>query len=93
MPKQRKIKTRFFVIVFLVCFVYAGVVFIVQQNKMGEQKEALQDIKSQIQEVQDQQSKLEAKIDNTQTQEYVERTAREKLGWIKEDEIKFVERK
>ncbi|MHB1314022.1 MAG: FtsB family cell division protein [Christensenellales bacterium] len=93
MIKQRKITSKFFVFVFLVCFVYAGVVFAVQQNKIEQQKKELQVIESQIQEKKNQQSELEYRIDNTLSQEYVERIAREKLGWVKDDEIKFVERK
>ena len=89
---KRAIKTRFFVILFLVVMLYAGYLFVKQQLKMGELNAQAAEIQQQIEQVDDANEQLERDIEYAQTDEYIESQARDKLGWVKEDEIKFIEK-
>jgi cell division protein FtsB len=89
-PKKR-VTLRFKLLILLACLVYAGVLFINQGTLLGQltkEKQALQD-------QYDQQAMVNSELQNeaqfTNSDAYVEKAAREKLGWVKKGEIKFVE--
>lgn len=60
---------------------------------MNEQDEKIAHLKEQIAQVQDTNADLEKLIQYTESEEYVEKVARERLGWVKKGEIIFIEKK
>lgn len=69
--------------------IYAVVMIVVQQLEIKKQTELLGGLITTEEELSDRIRALESEIDYMQTDEYIERTARERLGMIKENEIIF----
>lgn len=61
--------------------------FIDQEFTIQGQMERIDSLKQQIAMVKDENEEIQRQIEYTKTKEYVEKMARERLGWIKEDEI------
>ena len=59
---------------------------------MNDQAGKIQGIKEQIAQTEDQNADLEKLIEYTDSEEYIEKVARERLGWVKKDEIIFIEK-
>ena len=55
--------------------------------KIHEQKEALEQLKIQLEKEKEKSSKLEEEIEKLQSPEGIERIAREQLGLVKENEV------
>ncbi|MBQ9941821.1 MAG: septum formation initiator family protein [Christensenellaceae bacterium] len=71
--------------------VYAVITLISQQGILTAQAQKKQELEAQQQELESQIAYLENEEALVGTDEYVERSAREKFGWVKEDEILFKE--
>lgn len=91
MAVRKRVTLKFKLIILFACLVYAGVLFVNQTALLAD----LNREKAQMQEQYEQQSMLNAQLQNqaqfTGSDAYIEKAAREKLGWVKENEIKFVE--
>jgi len=91
MAVKKKVTLKFKLIILFACLVYTGILFVNQTTltaDLNREKEAL------TQEY-EQQAMLNSQLKNqaqfTGSDAYIEKAAREKLGWVKENEIKFVE--
>lgn len=60
---------------------------------MDEQRERIHALKEQIAHTEDTNADLEHMIHYTDSDEYIEKVARERLGWVKKGEIIFIEKK
>jgi len=91
MAVKRRIKLRFKLLILLTCVVYALFVFFNQDavlNGLNEEKTQLQE---QYAKANIENSELQNEANYMNSDAYVEKTAREKLGWVKENELKFVQ--
>lgn len=78
--------------VFGAVVIYAIVMIIVQQVEIKKQKELLGELETKKQELSEKIEYLESEFEYMTTDEYIERTARDRLGMVKEDEIVFQQR-
>jgi len=85
--KKFKINFRFLIIVGVVA--YAVFALINQQIILSGQSAEKSKLEESEQELSDEKEFLERELDYIGTKEYIEQAAREKLGWIKKDEIIF----
>ena len=76
-------------LLFAALVIYAVVMIIVQQLEIKAQTEQLGALATQEEELSDRIESLKSEIEYMQTDEYIERTARDRLGMVKEDEIIF----
>ena len=70
---------------------YFAITFVRQEKRMhtvGAENAALQ---QQLETLQLQQATLESDLENASSAAYIERVAREELGFVKQGEIKFTE--
>ncbi len=90
MKTKRKIRFRFYVIVALAVLAYAGYALVsqwIEIKKLNAERQALQEqIKNATLTI----DKLNNLIEIADTDEYIESVAREKLGWVKPGETRFV---
>lgn len=86
-----KPRVKIFIIFLVIC--YFSVAFVKQEVKMREQHEKADALRQQIADIQARNQELQRLIEYTKSDEYIEKVARERLGWVKEGEIKFVEKK
>ena len=87
--KKKNKKLRAALAVAAVCVVLAGAVLLTQEHKLrtiGEEQAKLQEV---IQAQEEEKSRLEYMIEYTQNDAYLIQYAREKLGYVEKDEIKF----
>jgi len=88
MAKRKYVlKTRAKVMIMLLLIGYFLFKFIDQEFTIQGQMERIDSLKQQIAMVKDENEEIQRQIEYTKTKEYVEKMARERLGWIKEDEI------
>ena len=76
-------------VIFAAVVIYCGITILSQQSTINEHKQTLLDLETQKQELSKRIDALEEEISYMGTDEYVERTARDRLGMVKEDEIIF----
>lgn len=67
-----------------------GVTWFEQKKVMDEKKADIAQLEAQLEEMQLTAAALEADIEFSKTDAYIERLAREELGYVKAGEIKFV---
>ena len=89
---KKKISIRFFVIIFCLLMAYAGFLLVKQQLKIHEINNKADTLSQEIAQMKDENEQLERDIEQSYTDEYVEQQARDKLGWVKENEIRFIEK-
>ncbi len=88
-PKKRRIHFSFFI--FLAILVYAVVTILNQSQVIKEQKERQAELVRQMESLEAEINALENELEYIGSDEYIEQMARERLGWVKEDEIIFTE--
>jgi len=93
MKKKYVLKPRVKILLLFLIIGYFSVIFIKQEFKIREQYDEANALRQQIMEVREKNQELERLIQYTQSDEYIEKVARERLGWVKDGEIKFVEKK
>lgn len=76
-------------VIFAAIAVYAIIMIVVQQIQIKEQKALLGELESKKQELSERIEHLESEFAYMTTDEYIERTARDRLGMVKENEIVF----
>ena len=89
---KKKTSIRVFAIIFALLMAYAAFLLVKQQIKIHEIAAENAATTLSIQQAKDQNEQLERDIEQSYTDEYVEQQAREKLGWVKENEIRFIEK-
>jgi cell division protein FtsB len=72
---------------------YFLLTFIQQELRMREQYANMDSLKQQIQQIEEYNAHLKRQIEYTKSEEYIEKVARERFGWVKKGEIKFIEKK
>lgn len=94
MSRKRKFKLKAWmkVVIFTMAVLYFGITVIQQEFTIQDQAAQQSKIKMQIQEAQDYNNELQRKISYTNSDDYIEKTARETLGWVKPGEVKFMEK-
>ena len=88
-PLNKKISIPAVLVVIAVAFFL--VKGIMQQPQINDNKEKIDDLTAQIAEQEQKLETLEELKDKVDTDEYIEKVAREKLGLIKENEIIFID--
>ena len=88
-PKKRRIHFSFFI--FLAILVYAVVTILNQSQVIKEQKERQAELVRQMESLEAEINALENELEYIGSDEYIEQMARERLGWVEEDEIIFTE--
>lgn len=90
MKKKRYVlKPRVKVFFALLFLAYIGITMVNQGSKMNEQKVKIASLKKEIEHIEDGNRELEKLIQYTESEEYIEKVARERLGWVKKGEIIF----
>lgn len=93
MKKKYVLKPRVKVFILLFVISYFSIAFLKQELKMRDQYDKADGLKQEIAEVQERNEELQRLIQYTKSDEFIEKVARERLGWVKEGEIKFIEKK
>lgn len=83
--------SRIKVFVLIGVLVYASLTFFNQQTLLAAQQSKQQDLLSKQEDLQQEIEYYKNEQNYIGSDEWVERQARERLGWIKEDEKKYVE--
>jgi len=60
---------------------------------MQSQQRRIQELQQAISQVQEENESLDRQIEHAKSDEYIEQAARDKLGWVKEGETIFIEKK
>ncbi|NLI60357.1 MAG: septum formation initiator family protein [Clostridiales bacterium] len=91
--KRYVLKTRMKVFLALLFLGYFGIILIKQEIKMDDQAHKIEHLKEEIAQTEEMNAELERLIQYTESEEYIEKVARERLGWVKKGEIIFIEKK
>lgn len=78
-------------IVLLLAIVYASIVFVRQQVKLNSYKKEIAYFNSQIEDLNSKQQELLATQENVNSNEYIEKVAREKLEMYLPNEIVYID--
>jgi len=89
-PKKRKVRFRFFVISLCAVLLYAGYALVTQWTEMKRLKAEQQELQHELDAAALSIEKLKNLIEIADTDEYIESVAREKLGWVKPGETRYV---
>jgi len=88
--KKRKIRFRFYIFVLCAVMLYAGYALISQWTEMRRLHAEQQTLQQQIDAAKLTMDKLNNLIEIADTDAYIESVAREKLGWVKPGETRYV---
>ena len=91
--KKYVLRPRMKIFLALLFLGYFGITMLKQEFKMNEQHDRIQHLKEEIAETEEINVDLERLIQYTESEEYIEKVARERLGWVKKGEIIFIEKK
>jgi cell division protein FtsB len=86
-PRLGKLK----LLIILGALAYAGVTFANQQSSLANQMQRQEELLAQEETLQREISFLNAELDFIGTDEYIERQARIRLGWLNPGEVKYAE--
>ncbi|NLX71191.1 MAG: septum formation initiator family protein [Clostridiales bacterium] len=94
MARRRYVlKTRVKLMIVMLILGYFLVTYVQQELRIREQHAKMEQLQQQIEQVEELNADLERQIEYTKSPEYVEKVARERFGWVKKGEIKFIEKK
>ena len=88
--KRFRFKKKFFAIVFLVVAVYCGTMFVCQQIELKKIEDEKKQIQAQIDAQKLKLQELNYLLEYSDTSDYIEKIAREKLGWVLQGETKYI---
>lgn len=91
--KHYKMKPRMKALLMLIFLSYFFIIIYRQEIKMKEQLGKIAHLEDEVEATDEMNVELQRLIDNAHSDEHIERIARERLGWIKEGEIIFIEKK
>ena len=90
-PKvRRRMTKRFFIVTFCALVLYVGVTFFMQQQELNRLKAEQQELQQPTQDAAVEKDKLQHMLETAKTDAYIESVAREKLGWVKQGETRYV---
>ncbi len=87
------IKPRAKFMIMLCLIIYLAAIFVKQEFILRQQYSETSKLEQQLEQIKRDNDDLERQIRYTQSEDYIERMAREKLGWVKEGEKVFIEDK
>jgi cell division protein FtsB len=90
MSRKKTVKPRFWLLMMAVLTVVFMSVYVSQGQYLSTQAGSIQALEQQRVQALDENAALERKIAFAKTSEYVERVAREQLGLLKKNEVRFV---
>lgn len=90
--KKKSFKMRIPFLIFMVLLASGCYTVVAQQFKLADMNAKIQELTLQSEEAQSANEELDRAIENASTPDYIEQQARDKLGWVKEGEIKFIEK-
>lgn len=92
--KKAKIvmKRRLKVAIVLFMMGYFGFILLEQEIALNDQRLEIERLTHEIVASEKQNEEIERMIEYTDTLEFIESAAREYFGWVKEGEIKFIEK-
>jgi cell division protein FtsB len=88
--KKKTVKPRFWLLMIAVLAIVFSGVYISQGQYLASQAESAQALEQQKAQALDENAALQRKIDFAKTSEYIERVAREQLGLLKKNEVRYV---
>lgn len=88
--KRKKLKMTHIILLFLM--VYISVVMINQRKMMKELQSKKSDVENEINTIQRDINSLNKEIENSDSLEFIEKTAREELGMVKPREIIYIDK-
>lgn len=91
--KRYVLKPRTKIVLVLLFLSYFGITMFKQEIKMNDQDDKIKHLKEQIAQAEDTNADLDRALQYTESEEYIEKVARERLGWVKKGEIIFIEKK
>ncbi|HPT78393.1 MAG TPA: septum formation initiator family protein [Candidatus Atribacteria bacterium] len=96
MPKQKRkyvLKMRAKIMLVLLLLGYFLFVMAEQEIALSRQRADIDSLVQRIEQAQYDNEVLKRQIEYTKTPEYIEKIARSRLGWVKDNEIIFIEKK
>ncbi len=84
-----RIRPRYLILFFILTFFVLGGVFLSQQTKLSSIAEEKVELQAQLDSLTVEQERLERMLEYMQTTDYMIQYAREKLGYVFEDDWKF----
>ncbi|MGI6161210.1 MAG: FtsB family cell division protein [Christensenellales bacterium] len=90
--KKRKVSLRFLVVALAAFLIYAGFTFFDQQARLNRIHNEQLEVNKAMEQVQNEIDLLESKVKYTESDEFIEGLARERLGWVKEGETRYLEK-
>lgn len=94
MKKKRYVSRSKIKFILVVClFIYLIGIFTKQEFMLRDQYRQTSDLERQIDQVKKENNDLERQIQYSESKGYIERMARENLGWVREGEKVFIEDK
>ena len=90
--KKRKFRVtrRFYAVVLGTVLVFVGITFWHQEVELNRLRSKQTDLQNQQADNEVEKDKLTHVLEAANTDEYIESIAREKLGWVKDGETRFV---
>jgi len=88
--RKKTVKPRFWLLLIAVLLVVFGSVYISQAQYLSMQAQHIEALVEEKNRALDENAALERKIAFAKTDEYVERVARDQLGLLKKNEVRFV---
>lgn len=86
-----KLKARYVILAFLLAFCILGGIYLSQQTTMTTIAENTAALQAQLDALRVEEERLERMLEYMQTDDYLLQYAREKLGYVFPDDIKFYE--
>ena len=90
--KTYVLKFRTKLLLVLLFLGYFLTILVRQEFDMHGQQDRIVGLQQEISQVQHDNEVLSRQIDHTQSDEYIEQAARDRLGWVKEGETIFIEK-
>lgn len=78
-------------VIFVALIAFFGYTLITQQFAISEKKAELKSVNSKIEQAQAEKSELDQRLKTVNTPEYIEKVARNELGYAAPDEIVFMD--
>lgn len=83
---------RFFICIVGVLLVYMITTLFVQRSEYAKRSEELKTLQEQVDKSELQKEELQHVLEYSKTDEYIESVARDRLGWVKPGEKRYVEK-
>lgn len=90
-PKPKQKKSKVSKVLWAVVFLYVGYIFVQQQMRLHDLRVEEKQVSAEIEQAQAEHQDLTHIMDIMGTNEYIEKVARQKLGFVKPDEQVFVD--